>query len=439
VNGAVRRLHALPAWQAIGVLALPIAALRVAMVLAFAPAIPFVDEWQGVVLDMAEPLRQGRFDWSYLLASHNGHPLLWTKLVSLGFLWSDALQFDNVPVCIFNQLVYAIGSATLAWSIAARLGDDRGWFLLAAMLVIVLPFDWENITMGWGNAYAILSFLSVGLIAACAATKATASGMLGIGLLAGAAAFSIASGLVAPVIGAAMLLWRARLGELPAARSLIMAVILLAWAALGFLVGRTTHVTGQDASWGLIHLAQLALLVLCWLPTWIHLQRYGKGERCPLDLAILGVAVWAFVQIVAMILERPLYFRLWLPISRYMDIIPVGMFAVLASLSRLAHSTRGLPFALAPSFARRALALVALVAVLFSPYAISWQRRWAAFHLEQARVIRAYLDTRDPRILADAPQSSLAHPSREFLRRVLDDPDADAIIVKSLNRSLAGK
>jgi hypothetical protein len=435
LSGAAGRVRRLASWQAIGALFVLIAVVRVGMVLAFAPAFPFFDEWEGVVTGMAKPLRHGQFDPAYLLASYNGHPLLWTKLISLFFLWADDLRFDNVPVCLFNQLVYALGSATLAWSVAARLGRERGWFLLAAMLVIVLPFDWENITMGWGNPYAILSFFSAGLVVACACAEATTLGMLGIGILGGAAAFSLGSGLVAPLIGAAIVLWRARLGELSAARAAGIATILIACASAAFAVGRTTHVTGQDASWGLIQLAQLALLLLCWLPTWAHLRRYFGGERSGLDLAILCVALWAFVQIVAMILERPRYFRLWLPISRYMDIIPVGMFAVLASLCRLAHSPRGLPFAMPAAFARRTLAIVAVGIALASPLAINWQLRWAGFHREQAHVIREYLKSRDPRILANAPDSSLAYPSREVLKKLLDDPDTDAIIADALNRN----
>src|SRR6185369_2428065 len=98
----------LATWQAIGALFALIAIIRIGMVLAFAPAFPFIDEWEAVVVGMAKPLRHGQFDPAYLLASYNGHPLLWTKLISLFFLRLDGLQFDNVPVCVFNQIVYAL-------------------------------------------------------------------------------------------------------------------------------------------------------------------------------------------------------------------------------------------------------------------------------------------------------------------------------------------
>ena len=425
----------LATWQAIGALFALIAIVRIGMVLAFAPAFPFIDEWEAVVVGMAKPLRHGQFDPAYLLASYNGHPLLWTKLISLFFLRLDGLQFDNVPVCVFNQIVYALGSATLAWSAAVRLGPERGWFLFVAMLVIVLPFDWENITMGWGNPYAILSFFSVGLIVACGCARATVANMIGIGILGAAAALSMGSGLVAPLIGAAMLLWRMRLGELSGMRAAGTSAFLVACAWIGFVIGHTTRVTGQDAAWSSVHLAELALLLVCWLPAWLHLRRYLGGERSRLDLVILCVAAWAFVQIAAMILERPRYFRLWLPISRYMDIIPIGMFAVLASLCRLTASRQGLPLGLPRATARRALILAAIGVMLVSPLAIYWQLRWAELHRDQAQVMRAYLKTRDPRILADAPDSSLAYPSRERLKTLLDDPDTQAIIGKALRRT----
>jgi hypothetical protein len=125
-----------------------LAVVRVGMVPGVAPAFPFVDEWYAVVMDMAKPLRHGQFDPFYLLASHNGHPLLWTKLVSLLFLAAGDLQFDNVPVCVFNQIVYALGSAILAWSAATRLGPERGCSCSSQCWSSALPFDWENITMG---------------------------------------------------------------------------------------------------------------------------------------------------------------------------------------------------------------------------------------------------------------------------------------------------
>ncbi|HET7064990.1 MAG TPA: hypothetical protein VFI49_12010 [Rudaea sp.] len=435
MSGAAGQARRPASWLAIGALFALIASVRIGMVLAFAPGFPFFDEWDGVITGMAQPLRHGQFDPAYLLASHNGHPLLWTKLISLGFLWANGLRFDNLPVCVFNQIVYAFGCALLAWSVAVRLGSERGAFLLAALLMIVLPFDWENITMGWGNPYALLSFFSVGLIVACVTAQATLLGGLGIVMLGGAAAFSLGSGLVAPLIGAAVVLWRARIGEIRPIRAAVVAAFLIGWAWIAFAVGRTTHVTGQDAAEGLVQLAQVALLLLCWLPVWVQLRRYLDGERNRFDLAILCVALWAFVQILAMILERPRYFRLWLPISRYMDIIPVGLFAVMASLCRLARSRHGLPFALPATFARGALAVVAAGLVVASPLAIRWQLRWAEFHRDQARVLRAYLETGDTRVLSGAPPSSLAYPSWEGLKKLLDEPDTPAIIGAALNRS----
>ena len=426
--------RALKSWQIIGLLFALVAIVRVGMVLALAPTIPFFDEWDGVVAAMAKPLRLGQFEPAFLLASQNGHPLLWTKLVSLLFLEANGLRFDNVAVCIFNQLVYALGCTIMVWSAASRLAE-RGPFLVAAMLVIVLPFDWENITMGWGNSYEFLSFLSVGLLVACCCARGTATAMIGIAVLAGATVFSMASGLVAAVMGAVVLMWRVRLGELATARAVVLSAILLAWAAIAFAVGRTSHVTGQDATWGPVHLAQLALLLLCWLPAWLLLRRCIAGQHNRFDLAILCVALWAFVQIVAMILERPRYFRLWMPISRYMDIIPVGMFAVLASLCRLVRGDGALPSFVPVGLARRTLVAVSVAVVLVSPLAIFWQLRWAGFHHDQAELIRAYLKSRNPQLLTDAPERSLAYPSAAALQAWLDDPDTVVVIADAVARS----
>jgi len=428
------RVFSSQSFRAIGLLFLLTAVVRVAMVLAFASPLPYFDEWDGIIAGMAVPLHRGHFDPLFLFASHNGHPLLWTKLISLLFLRAGDLQFDNIPVCILAQIIYAAGSTTLAWSVGSRLGPERGWFLLAAMLVILVPFDWENITMGWNDSHAILALFSVGSIIACVHADATVAGIAAICALAGAAAFSMASGLVAPVLGAAILLWRARLGEIAMGRAAGTGAVLMAWAALAFCVGRTTHPALPDAPWGVAQLIQMVILTACWLPAWIHLARYLKGERSSLDLAIICVALWGFAQIAAMILARPA-FRLWFPISRYMDVIPIGMFAVLASLCRLGSSRRGLPFSLDAKLVRIALVATTGVVIGASPLAIHWQLRSAGYHRDQARVLRRYVESRDPRILADAPDSSLAYPSRERLQALLDDPDVDAVIAGALDRS----
>ena len=406
-----------------------VAALRVAMVFAFASPLPYFDEWDGVVSAMAKPLLHGRFDPASLLAVHNGHPLLWTKLISVVFLSIENGRFDNVPVCLFDQVVYALGATVLAWSAAAGLGRERVRFLFVALLVIAIPFDWENITMGWNSSYAILSFFSVATIVA--STRAgTLAGLFGVVLLAGAATLSMGSGWIASAIGVAILLWRARLGEIGAARAAAVVVFLGAWIALAFAAIGTSflHEAGDRG----MQAVQLGLLGVCWLPAWLLAGRYLRGERNAFDLAIIGVCAWAFLQIVAMILARPA-FRLWFPISRYMDVIAVGMLAVLASFCRLAMAARAAPNV--RELTRPLLIASACAVVAVSPLAFYWQVRSAESRRAQARVIGRYLESRDPAVIDSAPAQDLAYPSRQRLRALLDDGDVRSIIADAVERS----
>jgi hypothetical protein len=429
----IERLLATPPARSIALLFLPIAAIRVAMVLLFAPAIPYYDEWDGVVLGMAKPLLHHAFDPAFLLASHNGHPLFWTKLVHLAFLAAAGLRFDNVPVCVLNQFAYALAAAMLMRSVAARLGANGGWFLLVAALVLSVPFGWENITMGWNNQYLIATVFGIGLIVVCAHTNARARGMASIIALGAASAVSLASGLVAPLVGSGILLWRSATREIGRLRAACLCAVLAVCALLGFAIGRTSHAEGADTPLGATQFAELALLAVCWLPVWLHARRCFRGPRTAFDLAVIGAGCWAFAQIAAMILLRS-HFRLWLPISRYLDIIAIGMLAVLVSLCRIAHDTRGPPFGLRANTARRALMVAAVTAALASPLAFVWQWRAAADHRNQEQLIRDYLVTRDPQLLRAAPQGSLAYPTAERLRTMLDDPDVDFIIGEAIAR-----
>jgi hypothetical protein len=76
-----------------------------------------------------------------------------------------------------------------------------------------------------------------------------------------------------------------------------------------------------------------------------------------------------------MILGRPRYFRLWRDLALHGH-HSVGMFAVMASLCRLA-ARQGFPFGL-PRL-RRAVFLAAIGVMLVSPLAICWQLRWPSF------------------------------------------------------------
>src|SRR3569832_905519 len=111
-----------------------------------------------------------------------------------------------------------------------------------------------------------------------------------------------------------------------------------------------------------------------------------------------------------------------------MEIFLIGMFAVLACLCRLAQSPRGMPFGLPGVLARRILIGVAVAAIAASPMADAWQLRRAKFHRDQQQLVDQYLQTGDPGLIADAPESSLPYPSRERLQALLDDPDVRSVI-----------
>ncbi len=176
-----------------------IASVRMMLVALFAPETPYYDEWDGVIELMARPLLAGRFDASTLLQLHNEHLLLWTRLLSYAQLRLADLQFDNVSVCLASQCLYA---AMAAWLIAAatrHLGAYAPAFALAAGLVAVLPYGWENIAMGWGNPYYFLVGFSAGTVVLAARLR-TAAGSVPLALCALAAGVSMGSGAAAGVV-----------------------------------------------------------------------------------------------------------------------------------------------------------------------------------------------------------------------------------------------
>ena len=105
-SGHPRALIHPVAWLLAAIVA--VAGLRIMLVANYANSIPYSDEWDAV---MALPVRlvaEGRYSLWELLRPHNEHTLAPTRLVSVLALWVNSGQFDNLPIVLFNALLFAL-------------------------------------------------------------------------------------------------------------------------------------------------------------------------------------------------------------------------------------------------------------------------------------------------------------------------------------------
>jgi len=438
--------------------------VRLALVLMGAPEIPFYDEWDAVIDAMARPMLAGKFSLHFLFVPHNEHVLFWTRGLNYLLLRAGDLQFDNVPVCEISQLVYASIAAALIALAAVNLtsmdaagnaddkfrhGQLRWWFVASAAIAAVVPYAWENIGTGLGNAYYFLLGFSAAAIILASVVRGSASTLVLLGIVAIAAGISMGSGFFAGFASLLALGLRMRIGTLPARGAVLGAImLLLAMAASIALVTRSSRV---PIEWGMRQSVELLLVLLLLSPTWILLSRVWRGRGSNADVAFVCVAVWGFMQVCAILLGRPA-FRLWYPISRYVDVLALTAFAGIGCLCRLAIA-EPVP-RVWTGLSRIVLLGTIVLSLAFAPFAWNAMNLRADHQRAQAARLVQYIHAGDAGAIENAPVEELPYPQRDRLRNLLDSPDVRRILgdevgtratpsvfvenVRAVNATLAG-
>jgi hypothetical protein len=131
------------------------------------------------------------------------------------------------------------------------------------------------------------------------------------------------------------------------------------------------------------------------------------------------------MQVCAILLGRPA-FRLWYPISRYVDVLALSALASIGCLCRLAIVEPVPRVWIALS--RIVMGATIVLILAFSPFA------WRAMNLRadhqrvQAGQLVRYIHAGDAGAIEHAPADSLPYPQRERLRQLLDAPDVRRIL-----------
>lgn len=156
--------------------------------------VPYWDQWDGEAAHLYKPYLEGTLTWEQLLASHNEHRILFTRLWSLALLeingvWSPKLQMVANAVLHVSVLVLLLVWLTRGLSVARR------WFLCAVTAAVyAIPFGWGNTLAGFQSQfYFVFGFSMASLWAFSTATPFSGRWLAGL-LLSVAAFFSMASG-----------------------------------------------------------------------------------------------------------------------------------------------------------------------------------------------------------------------------------------------------
>lgn len=281
---------------------------RVLYVSHYAAALPFWDQWNAEIGQLFKPITQHRFDWQVLVAPHNEHRILFTRLLSLMLWQGNARVFDNRVECYANVVLVVAMYAVFTWLLHHRTRSDSAKIVVPALfaLVLCLPIDWENFLVGFQSSFYFTGIATLLVFGLLTRERFIWRDWLPACILALAVLFTMASGLFTAVIACALAIWR----------SLHSPIHRFPWPALPFAaivvlgVAIQTHCAScaMHSDWT-AHAAVLRLVLgwpalrpdgllflIPWLPFVVTLPRVRKRlQERPAAAFPLALAAWSLL------------------------------------------------------------------------------------------------------------------------------------------------
>jgi hypothetical protein len=427
---------------------LAIAGAKIWLIVAYGSAIPFWDQWDAEWARLFRPYLAGTLGFSDLVAPHNEHRILLTRLAALGSLLASG-RWDAILQMLFNVAVHTAAAGVL-FVLLSRSLDPAGALLLAVftLALFAVPLGWENTLSGFQlQFYLLVLLVPVSLTLLGASTAFSARWWLGTAV-ATSSYFSIAAGAFTLPASIALALaqfacghrrGRAEIAGL-GLHAIIAALLLTDVPAVAGHAPLKAQSASEWiaavlalASWPVapawrsaLHLVAAALLFAPVIVLAIAVLR----ERPPLTdprWLLLGLAVWTGLLILAFAYGRG---SGAVGAARYRDLLIVGLMVNAACLFRLLLVDR----------ARRALVCVAITwllavsigagkTIIDQAPQLAWRRDTAAI---QAENLRRFLRTGDKAALENQPQFHIPYPVAPPLIGWLSDPAIRAILPREL-------
>lgn len=435
-------------------LGLTIACARVVYISLYGVETPFWDQWDAEAAYLLKPWQEGTWNLAQLFSSHNEHRIAITRVLSLLVFYANGSQWNNLVSAYINGFLAAAYLTTL-FAMLSR-GSTRPARVAAFVAILaagVLPFSWENFLVGFQSQFYFMALLAVVAVAMAAFKPLTHRRACVIGLLAMAALFTSAGGLIGAggvLVVLAARSWQDRRAEPPA---VLLAVLMLAVILAGLKLtpvipahdilkahglADNVHALATALMWPVEQLTgshfrwpyKLITVLVLWAPpvAWaIRVLRYRNvGANA---LFALGMSAWAGAQAIAIAHSRG--HGMDMVPSRYTD-IPAIAVAVnawlafeLATVTRIdggAHTRRA---SLSLAMAFTVVAVFGFVSRWHQDTALLAERTY--FTGRETANVAAYMETRDPAWLQQ-PQLEIPYPNADRLKMLLDDPTVQAML-----------
>ena len=411
--------------------------------------LPFWDQWDAEWNTLFRPYLDGTLSVNDLLAPHNEHRVLLSRLLSLGLLSING-QWDSSLQMVVNSTFYSIVGATLFYILGKEL---KPALMLVWALVITLlfsmPFGWENSIAGFQSQFyflAAFSLASIWLLTHSAAWSQRWWAGVILGFL---SLFTMASGVMAPIaicIGLAVTMLRQKqdlkvtfyrsvptvalcLVVIGAGALLMVRVeghaVYQAHSVKDFITALLTCLAWplQTKIWAIFNWAPFAAFILIYLK-----QDNQPGKR---EQFLLVAGIWVLLQIAATSFSRSTI----VSSSRYADMyaygIMINFLVLLAFAPARLRSSKGIFFVL---FFGIWIAgnWIGLYSGSFNGAATS---RKTIYDVQKFRTA-GYLSTRDFQFLIPQMKQDIPYPNPEIFARYVEDTKIQPILATSVRPAM---
>jgi hypothetical protein len=452
-TGRIRAL--LLRWLPLLSLFLLVLAGRAVFVSLYCESMPLADMWDAEAAFLLKPWMDDQLTIAGLLAAHNEHRIVFTRLISLVLFESNGEQWDNLVAAYLNAALYA-GLLVAAYCALRGLLHPtwaRAVLFVTTLIVGWLPIGVGNTLVGFQNQFYLMAGAALAVVWVAAAWLGDGRGLAVLLGLAVLGLGTMASGLLAAAAAGLVLTLRAWTGSLerkPAALAVgaLAALTLVAFAMVPKIAGHAFLKADSVVSWaqafgiavGWPLSSGVRGAAFLWLPVALVAHDVGRRRTATrFELIGLGMAAWVILQSASIAYSRGNGLST-LP-SRYLDILVLGLLANLAfALARLSSrlgSGAALSAASAPAFALLVFGTAAVVGLRDqSRQELSYAEDMDRAAKLQTQHLRAFVAQGDPALL-DVPPRELPYPDKQRLQSLLGDKTLRAFLPATIREPLA--
>jgi hypothetical protein len=307
------------------------------VVLSWSPA-PFWDQWDNLV--SGRPLT-----WAWLVQQHNEHRLFVPRLIFCLDWWLAAET--NVVDFAVNVLIQTALSVLLVWLALKSSASDRVTTMWAYGLTFAFLFwaiQYENLAWGFQVAFFGVGLAAVATFATVAVGPVTGLGAAVAAILGGVAVYTMASGILVPMLALMLGIWVGR----PRWYLVVLLLAAIGWPA-SYLWGYVTPASHSNPAEVFSRFGEVIFHFLVQLGS-AFFNAVDEGGNLVVAAAFGGVGLSLFLAALILLLLRPAT-----PAQK-----ALAMFATLllgaAFLTAAGRARFGAPQALASRYATPAIA-----------------------------------------------------------------------------------